>query len=460
MSFNITDAKRQTNDVLTYNYPRTTLMNVASWQNIQPDPSAASTYYKIAYPTTSGSSPLLFYKKDGYTPTFIYFFKVLHTNIKGLTDVTSNNIVGEMVIEHESTSSSKKLYLCVFITNPGNAIPNSNQTFIDKFFTMINAEDDDASQTSMSFTMNTEIPSPQKFLTYQDPATKHTIIMLTSPIPISSATSTHFNLLTNNSYGLFSIDKPASPVTTTTTSDKDAIAKSLSNEDGQIYIQCNPTGPSIDEINTYNIPIGSALSKDIQNLDLMKTSVNFFLFCFGLILVYVGVPAIYKMGVIDKTIANYDGKDSDKTRKIRIRSIDIFLSFSASVFILLSFYYGFKGEGDYGLITQGLFAFVMFGISISLIMIKKLDEDWLKSYRGSIKYGKDDEKETSYTDMSEVGKVFSDIFAYFISSKGALLQIIAANTFAFAILVASYKGDIYNPDFVSNFINFNTYHAE
>jgi hypothetical protein len=245
---------------------------------------------------------------------------------------------------------------------------------------MINNAYASDSSTSKNLFLTSDIPKNQSCIIYNDNI--NTVIVLTLPIPITTKQYVGTSTITD----LFEINPPQDYKNTTTTA-SEQVGSSLAYgpndilgqyNDSEIYIDCQPTGVSDSEIQTYNIPIAAGLTDTIGKLDHMKTAVNFFLFCGGLILVYIGVPTLYKSIVINNVIKSFQSKD-DRARYIR--SSDILIFSFALLFILASFYYGFKDD-DYQLVTNGLFGFVLFGISASLIRIKMLDQKFL-TYDGN-----------------------------------------------------------------------------
>jgi hypothetical protein len=248
-----------------------------------------------------------------------------------------------------------------------------------------------------------------------------------------------------------------------------AVLNSKENPD-EIYIDCQPTGVSSKEITTYNLPINSGLAREMGQINFMKTSVHFFLFILGIIIIYIAVPMIYKMMVIDKVLTMIPNDTNDFSRKRRIRSADILLCLGFTAFIITSFYYGFQGDGDYTMITNGLFAFVILGISFSLILNGKLDSNnFLKTGNNGIKYEKDEEKTITFSDPTDVLTLLTACIGFMIDRKRALLHILSVELIVFILLLILYKGTgsidkndynrycrdfllIYIPIFVSLFI--------
>lgn len=444
--------------------------------------NSANPYYKINYPVDS--SAFLVYNDNGmfsnYYPEKMYLFGLVHYNITGLTDKksrTENKIIGEVVIEHKNTTIHKTIYLCFFIKQPESSLGSTNST-IDGVVNMINSgkEGEYGYKDSFDkFDLTRDLPPPteQKFIKYVDNKDESKIIfILTKPVTVALPTSKIIQTLTDNPDELFTITAPTNYVEQTATASVSPGSTPGSSQAQQpningpeevlgqynkndIYIDCQPTGVSLEHISTYNLPIGSAFSKEMQGLDIMKTSVNLFLFSIGLMFIYFGVPMLFKMTVIDKVLVHISG---DIERKKKIRSAEIFALGFLSFFILSSFYYGFQGDGDYELITQGLVLFVVLALSVSLIMISKLNKEYLilrSDPDKKIVYKDNEELDTgSFTDMKGVFAIASSILGFMTSTEGALLYIIVADFFVFMILITLAKGDFWSKKFQNNCIKY------
>jgi hypothetical protein len=302
--------------------------------------------------------------------------------------------------------------------------------------------DPNKAKDSVLLDLTADIPSDQKCITYNDSTNDNTtVIILTKPIKLGSPLTTPRIESLVDSTNMFSIYPTNDYETDTAQLGSRSIGSdNVSGAFGKhsvddIYIDCQPTGPGLEEIKemqTYNIPIGSALSQDMQKMDFMKTSVNFFLFCLGLILLYMGVPMLYKMAIIDKTIENVQG---NAERLKTIRSADVLIVIVFVIYILASFYYGFNGDGDISMITNGLFGFVVLGISISLIMIKKLDSEYMR--KGDVTV-EDSKSESAQADAQGVFAIIARCFAFLFSTKGALTHVLVCNFIALLILGSLY----------------------
>jgi hypothetical protein len=447
---------------LSYSYPETTLFNSGQWERKNLTYYSSNYYYKITYPIGSGSNGAkLTYAKKGipsvYTPTYMYIFSLLHNNITGITSPNDSKIVGELVIEHKNNNNDNKLFLCILLKEPesqyGGPVSSIDNILemIDSDQTAVNVQDKNPAKTSCELLLDKkDIIKNQNCFIYKDTIRpNNTVIVLTEPIMLGIKTNANQIAKFEDKTDLFSISAPTNYESETSgastndppeTSDNKVLGKSI---DDEIYIDCQPTGTSLEEIATYNIPIGSALSNDMQKIDYMKTSVNFFLFCLGLILVYIGVPMLYKMMVIDKTLSKVN---DPLERKKTIRAADVLICTFGVYYILSSFYYGFKSDGEIALILNGLFGFVIMGISVSLILIKKLDPAFLTYNGEKVIYEEGEEKKGSFTESARVFGLIAACIGFMTSTTGALLHILAVNFIVLMILIFLRYGPKTIPD--------------
>ena len=448
---------------LSYSYSDATLFNRGQWEKKNLSYFSSNYYYKVTYPQSNDSGKLSYIDNNlptVYRPTYLYIFSLLHNNITGLTsgEQADKSIIGELVIEHKNNSNDHKLFLCILLKEPASTL-GATYTNVDNIIKMIHSDltktsisdstDPNKAIASIQLNLDVDIPKQENCIIYKDSInTNNTVIVLTEPITLGSSDISKLISKFEGTTNLFSISAPndyasktAEVAASGAESGKKAAVGDSTGDD--IYIDCQPTGASLEEIKTYNIPIGSALSQDMQKLDFMKTSVNFFLFCLGLVLVYMGVPMLYKMLVIDKTIDNVQG---DAERLKTVRSADILIIIAFVIFIFGSFYYGFKGDGDFSMITNGLFGFVILGISISLIMVKKLDSDFNTHNKQTIDHNNN--QESTQADSKGVLALLTGCFAYMLSVKGSLLHILVCDVIAVVILGSLYgAGTIDKPTF-------------
>jgi len=118
--FDINTAIPITPSVLTYKFPDVKLFNSGSWTKEKSD--GINYVYKITYPNTTDTAIKFVDNKNVsaiFKPTFMRICGVIHNNITGLTSTNDKtNIIGELVIECASNTSSGKLYICIFLKAP------------------------------------------------------------------------------------------------------------------------------------------------------------------------------------------------------------------------------------------------------------------------------------------------------------------------------------------------------
>jgi hypothetical protein len=383
--FNIDAAVNLSANFLSYDYPSCVLFNKGQW-NKRSIVDSALGYYAITFPSCKGAK--LIYNDNNvfynYIPSYMYIFNVLHNNIDGLTDGEKKNkdIIGELVIEHESSTNTNKLFLCILLKKTTSSFgPGST---IDSVLSMIDSVQYETTNTEKyrtsaeKFSLSVDIPDQklQKCIIYK--SSINTVIVLTEPILVNSTSELIIKNLTTNPDDLFNISAPTDYTEVTNAaknSDSKAPSSTIDGYDGKddIYIDCRQTGASSKEMHTLNVPLGSEFADELKKMDFMKTSVNFFLFSLALVFVYFCVPMVYKKVVIDPAIKGFINDGDAKTKNI-IRAADVLICMVFMAYIIYSFYYGFKGEGDYTMMTNGLFGVVLLGISYTLIQIKKLDK--------------------------------------------------------------------------------------
>jgi VanZ family protein len=189
----------------------------------------------------------------------------------------------------------------------------------------------------------------------------------------------------------------------------------VQQKDEEIYIDCNPTGVSNKDIQTYNIPINSELSQEKQNMDYMKTTVNFFVFIIGLAFCYFAVPKMYKTVIVDNAIL-FNKKYPQTIFDVwqRIRSADIWLTLIITAIFLTMLILGFK-ESNYIYITTGLFICIFYGLSFSIIQNSKMDKEFMTLRNSQFTIPKPYEKTAPDTEPIEYFNI-KDYFMLFTQS--------------------------------------------
>jgi len=181
----------------------------------------------------------------------------------------------------------------------------------------------------------------------------------------------------------------------------------------EIYIDCNPTGVSEEEINTYNVPINSKMASQSQESDYMKTTVNYGLFMLTALISYIIVPLFYKNVVIDtSTIAfNIDTVQ----RFTRIRSADIWIGIGF-IIIISSLFGAGTADSDMYSTSVAMFISVFYILSVGLVQIKKTQSLFMTTeYKGNkivSDYESPEGKNISAFNLDDIGNTLMIILKF------------------------------------------------
>lgn len=314
--------------------------------------------FMILYPNTSSENNFFYTDKGtqyNYMHTKIHVYKTIHFNIDGIT-TNNENIVGELIIEHTTSSNQNKLYTCYLLETKSLQITDENE--IDRMLAI-----KDRQEPTIEVELNTIIPKQNSCIVYND--NSNTVCVFTTPILINTASKD--NIINNfgNVTTMFDNYPPQ---------DNSYIvipSNNISKRDAEeIYIDCSPTGASEEEQNTYNIPINSKMATESQESDIMKTTVNYGIFVLAMIVSYITVPLLYKNLIIDGSAIAF--QNDEKARFTRIRAADILIGL-----VMFSLVSSLVSTGsatdDYKLISIGIFTFVFSILSYGLIQLKKTD---------------------------------------------------------------------------------------
>ena len=362
------------------------------------------SYYSFQY--DNGSDPNLscsILTPTTYTANNFYLYGLLHNNITGKTDSTSNTVIppnppnlpsyiGELVIEHTNSNSLNKVYVCYLLQNNTSKttsysndtnVPNSFDDIISFISDKNNKNTPLISGLNLSTFLPSMTPNNSKYIYYIDTNNANNIVIVfLDPIPITNIDNAKFIYNLSTTSNLFSINAPLQP-TPITPNPNSASTNSSSNsnnpnpnDNNDIYIDCAPTGVSETEIQTYNLPISSDLIGNIKQMDFIKLSINFLVFLFVAVIVFFTVPTMYK-----KTVIDYSNKIWSNTKKpdnplIRIRSIDIWITFFVFITCASALSDGFDNNNSISLII-GLFIAIIFGLSVSLVQYNKNEKNFM-----------------------------------------------------------------------------------
>jgi len=314
--------------------------------------------FSILYPNTSSENNFFYTDKGtqyNYMHTKMHVFKSIHFNIEGVTN-NNDNIVGELIIEHTTSSSQNKLYTCYLLETKSLLITDENE--IDRMLTI-----NDRQEPTIEVELNSIIPKQESCIVYNDNDNK--ICVFTTPIQINTASKDRIMEKFGNVTTMF--DNYPGQGESYIIIPSNNISKRDAEE---IYIDCSPTGASEEEQNTYNIPINSKMASESQESDMMKTTVNYGIFILAMLVSYITVPLLYKNLIIDGSTIAFSV--DEKARFTRIRAADILLGLV--MFITISSLISTGGAtDDYQLISIGIFTFVFSILSYGLIQLKKTD---------------------------------------------------------------------------------------
>ena len=294
------------------------------------------------------------------TKMYIYPYNANYTHDASKFGV-SNKVtpIGELVIEHANSTNNSITYNCFFLISGAASLGLDK---IIQYFNDANVANPTIMQTVNininKLMLQTDTNNPIANLTndlymYND---KNNIVLVNSlPIPVTSKMPT--------------IDKGfVFPITTRNPSAKYKIPSFVygTTLSDQIYIDCNPTGVSNDDIQTYKVPISSDYTLGAAKTDYQKTTTNFYIFTLFVIAAYFIIPTAYRQLII-VNISKYN----DKKNKLLVADVLI----GISIIILTSVLFG---SGDYDQKTWGVFILVVTFMSIPLITSKRLDKEYLK----------------------------------------------------------------------------------
>ena len=318
-----------------------------------------------------------------YDSSKIYVYQIIH-NINSIT-TDDQSIIGELVIEHTRNSDpTDKHYICFLLKHVSSGTDNE----ID---ILLNFKNQDKSDNYIE--LNKVIPQQDNCIVYKSKPDNNTydnaVYVFTTPIEIHGTTSKD---IINNC-----------PISTNLFEDYKADyivlpANNISKRgDEEIYIDCNPTGESQETIDTYNIPINSQLSSNLEESDNMKTVINFATFAVYSLVVAIALPPLYKATAIKSALMSGDDPNAVSPNGIRLRSIDSIICFSMIVTIIILISIGYN---TIGLIL--LFTTVLGGL---LIYTYKQNPDFIKISGKEIIY--DPNKKF---DINDIGNSVIDLF--------------------------------------------------
>jgi len=296
----------------------------------------SSSNYNVKYENKDISST------DYYITTDFYFYKLFHNNITGVTDETDSTIIGEFIVKNINVGNGTPLYLCFLLKQSSRTSTTDSSSFSVLFNNIIsNGKNginyaDNNSQMSVSISPSTDGSMPpsddNNCIIYIDHDGQRDAVIVVYMKPIIIVNPGLINFLGSlnrnttppfkkyptkgNSAMLTSLTAQTSPQNKISSSDATKmIGNAISSgtgtfTDGEIYIDCNPTGESLEEIPSYSVPIGSNIVNDIQTSTFQQLCSNYVGFIIMIVVTYVAIIRIYywKIDVLsdtDKISAKY-----------------------------------------------------------------------------------------------------------------------------------------------------------
>jgi hypothetical protein len=338
---------------ILYNYYNTTI----SSGDVKVENSGNLNYYKInvSYPVNTPNA--LYPDSLGtFIANKIYLSGVLHEIIQ----IPNTNTVGELIIEHTPLTGTGKLFVCILLNYSSNIVSDKNS--VDDLIDIASSDD-----KRKQIALNSSILTQPNAIVYKENV--DTIIVFVSPIYISSASKNKITSLAKLSlFTNYSSTYKILPQNSISMVDKD-----------EIYIDCSPTGASAEEIATYNVPINSEYTQDAGKLDFMKTTIQLCLVFLLIVITYYSVPFFYKTIVVDN-IKKLIHTDIDK--KNRNLAIDIILVLLSVVFLIQITYNGVL-KNDFDSVLNGVYFFVIFGLSVAIIGYNRETNYFEDAYRNA-----------------------------------------------------------------------------
>ena len=299
---------------------------------------------------------------QNYNAKTMYLTGLKHNNIGNLSP---DNYVGELIVEHTQSTGTGKLFTCFLITDAGETIDND----FDKLVEFITKK-----SSNLSFTLNTCLPRKSTSIVYN--SNDDIVIVFTDELKVNTETAdfiaTNLNKYVDNILNIYENNYIVIPEANVSQRGKD-----------EIYIDCTPTGESSETIATYNVPINSEYTKDAQKLDFMKTTISLSLVFLLVLTTYFTVPYMYKTVIVDtvkKVIELKDVKDNYIGKYRRNIAVDIVICILASLLMVHILMNGIAKD-NFDIVLYGIYFFILFGLSASIVGYNRETNYFKDDYR-------------------------------------------------------------------------------
>jgi hypothetical protein len=461
----------------------------------------ANTYgiYVSNYTPNSSSNISFPNVTSTYKSSDIYITPLIHKILNVSSDSDGdeiNGVIGELIIKHTpvGTSSPGNIYLCFLISFKISALDLVSTNDIDNIinFVMTNGAASGSTETLLQST----IPIQNNAIQYTNDG-KDKIFVFTNPINVNSNSKNFFSQLpsssTSESFYIPPFLLPVPPKN----AQKLTSDNILTSPDDNIYMDCQPTGLSADEIKAYNVPINSEYTQNAAKTDLMTFVVQLSIIFAILVSTYFIIPRMYKWfiidsvnkfvlnykdevltanekknhgfknnetnnsqswvevanGLADKEVANGLADKEDAKPKygidthIRIATIDVLLSI-----FFWTLYFAICSNGfSLNNVILGIYFIIFYALSVATIQFNKMSSNYLRS-RIDVSSGDDKEKFemegfaypttqgtkeiTSFFMYSDIVLFFTDVMRFFQKDQlwfGSFLLFISILIFGAAV---------------------------
>lgn len=297
-----------------FDYPDTTFYNK---EVLMVDGSSDKKHIKSGFTNPNYNPNFIYASYNNYKATNIYFTKLIHNTIPGITEVNNdetdkngNSIhFAELIIEHDPISrGSQKLYSCFFIKQDHTGNINNIDALID-----MAGKTDEGSE---KLYLGKDIPqnyNNEKASAVSYNSKNNKVIVYFEPVKVNSdsarilkdltydmsdkflGTDEHLKTDTEEITKNFIVHGQKSVTNAQSVSPDGSNPNNMPNlgPNSDYYLDCNPAGESSETIATYNIPINSEYTEGASANKSSETVMNFIIFTAIIGSVYLVIPRLY-----------------------------------------------------------------------------------------------------------------------------------------------------------------------
>jgi hypothetical protein len=325
-----------------------------------------NTFYKINFANREPNFIYAGMNPSSYVATTMYLYGLLHRNISGITSKTNTGIIGEIVIEHANANKqTQKVYTCFLVEEQSDKSTNNS---VDTLVNMVTGE---GSEPDITVELNSIIPKQKRCVHYVD-GDNH-VFLFTIPLQVNKTAADFFRNKLATETKLLKVYPPVDYEVIAL--DKDVASKEgftvREGLDGEIYIDCQPTGESDD---TIAVQIGKFV---------FINNITFWVINVVLLLIFV-IP-VYNYHVVGRLADIYKDKCA-----IHVKYLSIWIAILFTVSVAEAFHLGTMDTAqhtwifEYGiwLAASGMLAAVIVSFGGAACLGKGTDNagivDWFK----------------------------------------------------------------------------------